>query len=48
MYQIHAFAITSIIRTILSVADEVIWTIEDYEVVKNVAKMRVSQHRPHV
>lgn len=46
-YQILAFAIMSMIDKLLSVADEVMWTIEDYEVFENVAKVRKSQYEPH-
>lgn len=40
LYQILAFAIMSTIEKLLSVASEVMWTIEDYEVFENVAKVR--------
>lgn len=41
--QILAFAIMSMIEKLLGVANEVMWTIEDYEVFENVAKVRESQ-----
>lgn len=40
MYQILAFAIISIIEKLLSVANEVMWAIEDYQVFENIAKVR--------
>lgn len=43
MYQILAFAILSTIEKLLSVANEVMWAIEDYEVFETVAKVRTSQ-----
>lgn len=43
MYRVLAFAIMSIIKKLLSVANEAMWTIEDYEVFEKVAKVRKSQ-----
>lgn len=42
LYQILAFAIMGMIEKLLSVANEVVLTIEDYEVFENVTKVRES------
>lgn len=39
MYQILAFAIMSMVEKLLSVANEVMWAIENYQVFENVAKV---------
>lgn len=43
LYRILAFAFMSMIETLLSVANEVMWTIEDYEVFENVVRVRKFQ-----